>query len=159
MASRVGEQFGVTTFAVKGTPSITATHEANERFSRYWPRARRVILYFGDYDPTGLHIPVVIKRDVPCAEVIFCGLTNAQVLQYDLELNFAKTSDSNYKDYEVDHGSNSWELDALPVAVLTDIMTDSIEELIVDRLGWNQSLAQERAERTRIKSILDTVDL
>lgn len=94
-----------------------------------WRKTLRVpvILYLGDHDPSGEDMVRDIRDrlkefKVALLEVEKIGLTMAQVKQYNPPPNPAKLTDSRAKDYVAKFGKSSWEVDALPPPVLTQIV-------------------------------------
>ena len=129
--SDIGSQLDVPVFSCRGNPSITALHEAAERFR---DKSNSILLYAGDFDPSGLNIPLVIGERLEQfgvdVQIDRIGLTLDQIRRLDLPPNVAKESDGNYKKYVQDTGlTQSWELDALPPDILSGIFTEAINKL------------------------------
>ena len=124
-------QLDVPVFSCKGYSSITALHEAAERFEG---KSNPIILYAGDHDPTGLTIPQVINERFQLFEMNVklkrIGLTLDQIKELDLPPFPAKDTDGNYKKYVQDTGlTHAWELDALPPEKLSEIFEEAINSL------------------------------
>lgn len=118
-------------FSCRGFPSITALHEASNRFRN---KDNAVILYAGDHDPSGLKIPQVITDRLADFEVNVklyrIGLTLEQIKELDLPPFPAKEQDKNYKEYVKNTGlTEAWELDALPPEKLSGIFEKAIDSL------------------------------
>ena len=60
----VARESDVTCFSCRGYPSVTAVRDAAKRFREQADKRRRVILYAGDHDPTGLDIPRNISEQM-----------------------------------------------------------------------------------------------
>jgi hypothetical protein len=125
--------YHVSIFPNVGYGSTTVIHELAERFEQKQDK-KCILLYFGDHDPSGEDMVRDIKNRLDIfevdVEVIKVALTIEQVQQYNLPPNPAKMSDPRASNYVAEHGSNSWELDALPPNVLVDLLTNAIEEYI-----------------------------
>lgn len=87
------------------------------------------------------------------------ALTMDQVDEHNPPPNPAKTTDSRFDKFSEKFGDESWEVDALPPAVLRDIITERLEELIdmdkieniKDREERDKELL-EKAVETMLKS-------
>jgi hypothetical protein len=125
--------YHISIFPNVGYGSTTVIHELAERFEQKQDK-KCILLYFGDHDPSGEDMVRDIKNRLDIfevdVEVIKVALTIEQVQQYNLPPNPAKMSDPRASNYVAEHGSNSWELDALPPNVLVDLLTNAIEEYI-----------------------------
>lgn len=111
----------------KGYPSVTRLREAKEQ--RHVPSdVRYVILYFGDWDPSGEDIFRWINEELRPynIEVHKIALTREQVRRYRLPPMVPKRSDPRYRRYVERYGEEAVELDALHPAVLRDIIRRSI---------------------------------
>ena len=118
-------------FSCRGYPSITALHEAANRFRN---KNNAVILYAGDHDPSGLMIPQVITERFKEFEVNVklqrLGLTLEQIRELGLPPFPAKEQDKNYVAYvEATGMTQAWELDALPPEKLSAMFESAIESL------------------------------
>jgi hypothetical protein len=86
-----------------------------------------VVLYLGDHDPSGEDMVRDISDrlkefKVYWLEVEKVALTSAQVRQYNPPPNPAKITDPRAAGYIAKHGNHSWEVDALPPQVLTQLI-------------------------------------
>ena len=81
------------------------------------------------------------------------GLTRDQVDLYDPPANPAKTTDPRYAAYRAEHGTESWELDALSPEVLDQLARDEVEAEL-DAALWKRALAKEKASRARITKLV-----
>lgn len=77
------------------------------------------------------HVMAHLEDRTPI-EVRRIALNRDQVEQYDPPPNPAKLSDSRAEGYIVEHGDESWELDALPPDVLDALITEAIEDVLDD---------------------------
>ena len=111
----------------RGYPSVTRLREAKEQ--RHVPSdVKYVILYFGDWDPSGEDTFRWINEELRPynIEVHKIALTREQVKRYRLPPMVPKRSDPRYRKYVERYGEEAVELDALHPAVLRDIIRRSI---------------------------------
>lgn len=95
-------------------------------FTRAFVR-RPVLLYLGDLDPSGEDMVRDIKErlemfGVHDLDIRKLALTPAQVRQYNPPPNPAKVTDPRAAEYIRQHGTRSWEVDALPPNILAQII-------------------------------------
>lgn len=125
----ITEEYGVTLVVGRGYNSWSAYKEAAERFARI--NKPVTILYFGDFDPSGLDIERALQESIkffgisPRIEKV--ALTMQDIKDYDLPPDFAKKTDSRAKAFIKKHGDLAVELDALPLPVLQEEIRQSIE--------------------------------
>jgi hypothetical protein len=118
-----------------------------------------VIFHFGDHDPSGIDM----TRDIRDRLDLFMGgmldvnrlaLNMNQIEQYNPPPNPAKLSDSRAGSYIVQHGYDSWELDALEPQVLVELIGDEIEQ-IIDWEAWQEQQDKEQDGRATLQQISD----
>ncbi|MEA4975425.1 MAG: hypothetical protein VB046_06785 [Paludibacter sp.] len=141
----------VTLGACKGYPSLTFLNEATERFKEAVLRGKKpVILYFGDYDPSGEDIPRSIEENIiklGCnqIEVKRFALMQHQVIEWNLPPAPAKEGDSRTKNWD---GIGQVELDAIEPRKLQRMCQNAINEFfdydLLDEL--NEIEERERVE-------------
>jgi hypothetical protein len=135
----------VTTFACSGYSSMTAMNNAAERFDVYKEREKK-ILYFGDYDPSGIDIERDIRKKMADFGISLLvdriALTRAQIDEHQLPPAPAKKKDSRYADFAESHGDMAVELDALEPPVLTEMITSQIG------LYFNEDIRAEFRQKT-----------
>jgi len=126
----------------KGYPSLTFLHEAALRFNSVEDK-EIVILYFGDYDPSGEDIPRSIGENL---QKMYSGgitvqkvmLWESQVVEMELPPAPVKVGDSRSAKWS---GLGQVELDAVEPYTLANICDNSIREY------FNYELADELADR------------
>lgn len=133
---------------VKGYPSLTFLHQAKERFEEAIERDKTpVILYFGDYDPSGEDIPRSIEDNLSRmgvdVDVRRQALFEHQVIEWKLPPAPAKETDSRTANW---NGLGQVELDAVDPDKLKQMCQDAIDDVFDDDLH-DQLLDQERKER------------
>jgi len=134
--------------AVKGYPSLTFLYEASNRFKEMNRRGKKcVILYFGDYDPSGEDIPRSIEENINRmggnVEVRRFALFEHQVLEWNLPPAPTKDTDSRTANWD---GLGQVELDAVDRDVLQELTQSAIDS-VFDVDLHNDLLAQEEDEK------------
>lgn len=84
------------------------------------------------------------------------ALEQSQIRLYSPPPNPAKVTDSRAKEYIKKYGNESWELDALSPSVISDIVTDNIEDLI-DLDVWEDHMKAEKAAIKKFKKTVRTM--
>ena len=135
----VASEYNVDVYVTRGFLSISNKHR--------WGRAA-TILYFGDFDPSGLFIDEDLKLEVAFDSFERIALTLVQVQKYDLPPVKVKNTDPRSKPYKAEYGDLAWELDALPPDVLKDLVRQSIEKHV------DFDLEQKQEEETLIRENL-----
>lgn len=149
----VTEQYGIPFLAVHGFGSATALHDAAIESST--DRREFIILYVGDFDPSGRHmsdvdLPVRLKRYGGAIEVRRIAL-NANDVR-GLPSFKAKPADPRYKWYRAAFGEEAWELDALDPNILRQRVSDTILEY-VDPAVWERLRTVEMAEKATVTRV------
>jgi hypothetical protein len=119
-----------------------------------------VVLYAGDYDPSGLHIPQDFERrlDRPEVEVRRVALDRDQVEEHELRSVPAKVEDSRSAAMiEAEGEAVQVELDALDPLVLVQLYADAISELGSPYTWWEQ-IEREVEEADAIRAAADRLD-
>ena len=155
---RVCNQLDVPFFSCRGYTSDSEMWSAAQRLS-YWKEQGQtpIIFHFGDHDPSGIDM----TRDIFDRLEMFSGfplevkrlaLNQSQIEQYDPPPNPAKLADSRAADYVKKFGYESWELDALNPAVLSNLVATNIES-ILDRDEWDTAKTEEESHRLVLQKI------
>lgn len=142
------KRLDVTLGACKGYPSLTFLNEAAERFKMAEMRGKTpIILYFGDYDPSGEDIPRSIQDNLERfgveVEVRRFALMEEQVVEWGLPPAPAKKTDSRTANW---NGLGQVELDAVLPEKLQDMCTDAINS-VFDEDKYDELSEQEDEER------------
>jgi hypothetical protein len=155
-------QYGVTFRVMHGHGSATALYDAAEETLA--DENTRIILYLGDWDPSGLHmseldIPARLDRYDGEAEVVRVALASEDVDPRHSTLpSFPasdKFTDSRYKWFVTHYGNTCWELDALSPTLLRERVAAAIEQYI-DWEAWLRCDEVEQAEKRSLQQILST---
>lgn len=156
---RVTREYHIRLMVNRGYSSCTAIHDAYERFDSVgYPCSRKVILYLGDHDPSGLDMIRDIQERLDefgaDVEVIPIGLTMKQIEKYNPPPNPAKITDPRAKSYIQEYGGVSWEVDALNPKTLNTLVKKNIEKLIDINL-FNEQLEQEERDKEELQGYVE----
>lgn len=147
---------GVALGACKGYPSLTFLKESSLRFVSAVERGKNpIILYFGDYDPSGEDIPRSIKENLirmgcPEIEVRRILLMKNQVIKYKLPPAPVKEGDSRSAKWD---GLGQVELDALAPEIIQNICLESVYQVFDDEL-FDELKEIEETESVSYRSAL-----
>lgn len=135
--------------ACKGYPSLTFLYELSERLRDAQSKGKQpIILYFGDYDPSGEDIPRSIgenlqKFGVYDVEIRRIALMEQQVIEWKLPPAPAKETDSRTANWD---GLGQVELDAVKPEKLISMLNDAVNEIFYQVL-YDELITQEAEER------------
>jgi|GEM_PF-742790 len=152
---RVCTRHAVALNPCKGYPSLTFLYDAKERFDDAINDGKNpVILYFGDYDPSGEDIPRSIEETLArmgtLVEVRRIALMEHQVIEWELPPAPAKDTDTRSATWD---GLGQVELDAVMPEKLKELCTNAIES-IFDASLHAELIEQEKEEREEFQTIL-----
>lgn len=151
----------------KGHPSLTYLNDSVPRFNSAIQRGQKpIILYFGDFDPRGLHIPVKLCQDIEKrmrmrgtsgeVELKRIALNEDQVINMNLITVPPKASDSMSPKWLKEHGNiGVAELDAIEPKTLSQMVTDEIAKYFDPEL-YKELLEREEIEREQYQKALKT---
>jgi len=162
LVSDEAKQFKVKTCPSKGYSSFTYIADAVNRFRRH-PDQECIILYGGDYDPSGMDITRALQArltrygaDVTVKRI---ALSLEQIREYNLPPMPAKTSDARYAQFVADTGgADAVELDALEPPVLQQIVRDAVKEEI-DWEAWDKRVKEIRDTRDKMRIVLEDLEI
>jgi hypothetical protein len=146
----------ITLGACKGYPSLTFLNEATGRFKDAEGCGKKpIILYFGDYDPSGEDIPRSIEENIKrlgceSIEVRRIALLHEQVVDWKLPPAPTKVGDSRTANWT---GIGQVELDAVKPEKLQKLCQDAINA-IFDTDLYVELREQEDRERIEYQSEL-----
>lgn len=151
------EQMDVSLSPCKGYPSLTFLNDASIRFKEAIEEDKiPIILYFGDYDPSGEDIPRSIKENLSRLgvdlEVRRISLLEEQVIDWKLPPAPAKKTDSRTANW---NGLGQVELDAVDPKILRKLCLDSINS-VFDNEAYSDLIEIQREEKTEYQSQLRT---
>jgi len=146
--------------ACKGYPSLTFLYEASRRFKRAVRHGKTpVILYFGDYDPSGEDIPRAIKDNLMKlgvdVDVRRISLMEHQVIEWKLPPAPAKVTDSRTANWD---GLGQVELDAVRPEKIQSMCEEAINSVFDENLFFELKDTEERERVTYIQELKDYVN-
>lgn len=181
----ISNTFHVTMMVNRGYSSASSMKDSADRIrDRCQPNERRphparpVVIYMGDHDPSGEDMVRDIRErltEFGCPkwlDVRKLALTMEQVEKYKCPPNPLKTvtpkmkswsgvrgrlSDSRAAEYVEKHGTESWELDALPPDVLEDMLADVVKSYI-DKEKMDAVISRENKIKTALKKVAATLE-
>ncbi len=135
----------------KGFASVTYLYEAAESIKAAGKPA--YLYYFGDHDPSGVHIDRAIERRLrefaPDADIHFArvAVRPEQIEEWNLPTRPTKRTDSRSKGFK----GESVEVDAIPPAKLRqlvrDCITQHIDKDVLERTKLTEQLERETLEQ------------
>jgi hypothetical protein len=158
------DEYGLPFLAVHGFNSATKMHELVEEIAD--DKRQTVLLYVGDYDPSGLWMSV---QDLPNRLADYgagvdgddytfrrVALTSVDVQSGNLTPFDAETKkkDPRYRWFVSHYGDKAWELDAMDPNELRDRVREEIEHYI-NAADWEQHQTVEAAQRESVKTIAE----
>lgn len=147
-------------FSCRGYVSQSEMYEAAQRMQRWPSRQDPIVFHLGDHDPSGIDMTRDIQERLDlfgaACDVKRIALTMDQVRAINPPPNPAKLTDARSRDYVSRYGSESWELDALDPAMMSDLIERAIRG-IVDADIWAVSAARERAQRERMQEMAEQI--
>jgi hypothetical protein len=135
----------------RGFSSVSYLYEAAETIRNIGKPA--FLYYFGDHDPSGIHIDRAIERRLrefaPDAEIHFqrIAVLPEQIEQWQLPTRPTKPSDTRSKNFR----GESVEVDAIEPEMLRQLVADCITRH-VDQAVLERTLEVEKLERETLKS-------
>lgn len=160
IVAKACQPLDVAFLACRGYPSASEVYTAGKRMARAKSEHRHpIIIHLGDHDPSGIDMTRDIQARVSMlartpVTVRRIALTMEQISEHNAPPNPAKAKDTRFKAYRANYGAESWELDALPVQYLDQLITAAVLEYRDDEL-WNQALLQEEKERRVLRLAVD----
>lgn len=149
-------------FSCRGNTSATSMYDAYERFKGYFEAGQQpVIIHLAYHDPTG----VDMTRDVvDRLQTMVTQMTGNEVIVDRIALNMdqirsfnpppspAKEKDSRFQGYVERFGTtDSWELDALDLPELDELITGAIKRYRNEEV-WNEDVETEQAHRDALEA-------
>jgi hypothetical protein len=147
-------RWDVPLMVTRGYPSLSYLSEAAEAIGTCGKPAH--LYYFGDYDPSGLDIPIKVERDLrafaPGADITFnrVAILEGQIDSLNLPTRPTKTTDSRSRGF----GNRSVEVDAIPPRMLRSMVRGCIDRHI-DPRAYRTLLEIEQGERQTLGQLAD----
>ncbi|MCX5601561.1 hypothetical protein OOK29_25765 [Streptomyces phaeochromogenes] len=151
------ERNDVDYFSCRGYTSQSELWGAARRMTRYQQAGQKpIVIHLGDHDPSG----VDMTRDISDRLALFgadvdvrrIALNMDQIEEHDPPPNPAKLTDSRATSYIREHGSSSWELDALEPTLLDRLIEDEIWAWR-DADQWEADTEAMEGERTLLRQV------
>ncbi len=162
--SDITQAEGIDLAVCKGYPSLTFLGEAAQDLRHHHGQGGRDwenvhVLYFGDYDPSGLDIERYIGERLgdlgAYPQVRRIAIDRDQVDEYNIPPAPAKTTDSRYWTMEMTEGeAMQVELDAIEPNTLQELIRDAIQEHFESAAGDRRGEVLAR-RRERIQEWVD----
>ncbi|URA07234.1 hypothetical protein Seregon_BL70039 [Xanthomonas phage Seregon] len=159
--SRVCHEFDVPLLAARGYPSASVVRDFAKREIEESDGKDVVTLHFGDHDPSGIDM----TRDLEERFELFgwngeftlkrMALNLDQIEELKPPPNPAKTTDARFVKYRQRFGDKSWELDALPPTVLSEMARNEILTH-VDTKAWDKWSAGVEKARKKMMKLVET---
>lgn len=157
--NRVTSLKRVTLCPSKGYSSLTFLKEGAERLEQFEDHKELVILFFGDFDPTGLDIQRNIKErmeefglDITFKKI---ALTKDQILEMNLPPMPTKKTDVRSKKFIQKHGDLAVELDAIPPDRLRLIIAEAIDNEF-DKQIYSKVKVRDKRVQTWMQNEIET---
>lgn len=136
-------------FACKGYVSQSEMWYASMRFQGYSSYDQfPIIFHLGDHDPSGIDMTRDIEERLSTlgsqgVEIKRIALNLDQIKKYNPPPNPAKITDSRFRSYLNNFGTDSWELDALEPKVLRNLIRSAVLPLRDEEI-YQATLDQEK---------------
>jgi len=115
-----------------------------------WSDENLTILYFGDFDPSGLYIDKDLKwSQLEYEKFRRIALTEEQVKRLNLPSVKVNKKDPRSPKYLTEYGSRAWELDAMNPNDLQSLVRDTIKEYVDFDLQQKRNTAYLLREELR----------
>lgn len=157
-------EFDVNLRPMRGYSSLTFLHQAAQELSEITKPI--FIYYFGDHDPSGHDIERACKDGLsemfklegvgqPLWDISWArlALNVADMKQFEIIPLPAKPTDTRYKKFKLEYGTDAAELEALPPDELRDRVQTAIESHI-DTKEWEKLQRVERLERASYQQVM-----
>jgi hypothetical protein len=151
----VCREYRVPSNAGNGYDGWSSIYEASKRYEAHENAGREVhVVYLGDYDPSGLQMPISLEERLRWFDVSprfhRIALNWDQVEAHELPEWPGKTTDSRYEWMLREHGrAVQIELDALPLGTMRQAIHDELRS-ILDMTALEATFTREAEERDRI---------
>ena len=148
--------------ACKGYSSHDVGYKLQQRVSSLTDSRKAHILYFGDWDPSGLDIYRFIQDMAEMFDLTISferiAITQDQIQQHQIPPMMAKSSDSRYAKFTANFGQDVVELDALD----PDVLSDLIDECVKKHFDFDEhtnTLQKQKEGEEEIKRLINDYTL
>ena len=144
--------------AARGYPSCSAVREmvVSSMIPAYTNEQEIVVIHLGDHDPSGIDMSRDLENRIELYGRGFefkfhrIALNMDQIEELKPAPNPTKFSDSRATAYRQLYGDSSWELDALPLAYLDDLIESNIRKHL-DEAKWADRVLAIKATKKRLE--------
>jgi len=150
--------------ANKGYSSSSTMYDIGKRiFQKEYEGKKICILYLGDHDPSGIDMTRDVRERLEMyskmdgVEVDRLALNWSQIEIWQPPENPAKETDSRYRNYAVQYGESSWELDAVEPVQLASLVREAVLERRDERL-WDEATEQENRMKVKLLDFADSYE-
>jgi len=162
LVSREANRFSVRTFPTRGYPSFSYVQEMSRYITNQLGGKPTVVLYFGDFDPSGVDIERDLserleKYGAKDFTVKRIALTADQIKKYRLPPMPVKMSDARADSFLEEHGDRAVELDALDPNLLQTTVRKAVVKNINMR-KWNARVRKTEELQRWIRDKLDDIE-
>ena len=162
LVSREANRFSVRTFPTRGYPSFSFVQEMSRYITNQLGGKPTVVLYFGDFDPSGVDIERDLserleKYGAKDFTVQRIALTDDQIKKYSLPPMPVKRSDARADSFLEEHGDRAVELDALDPNLLQTTVRKAVVKNINMR-KWNARVRKTEELQRWIRDKLDDME-
>lgn len=155
---RTCDKWAVSLYPAGGFSSLTLAYQSAEsiKYQLKCGKQRVLILYVGDYDPAG----VLIDRSIESELLQHLGEVDLEfrrvaINDYQIDLLNLPTKPRKAGDRRASHIAATVEAEAMPAALLREILEQDISELIPER-ELNAVLVAEESERAALNLLAET---
>lgn len=145
----------------RGYSSSSAMYESSKRIERNAGDKDAFIIYLGDFDPSGEDMVRDIRDRMETfgitVDVTKLALNPDQVKRWKLPPNPAKMSDSRASGFVDKHGSNSYEVDAIPPKDLQKMVRGAIIDLM-DMQAYDAVKAKEEELKEKLSEAVEGME-
>ena len=161
--TKIASKYTVPVVVCKGFNSISFQHDYAERLNAHNGKTP-ILLYFGDFDPSGMAMLPAIKTtledelEIIGIEYKRVALLKEDIFKYKLPHSFEaiKKGDTRAKKHIVLYGMLAVEVDALRPDILEDKIKTAIEDEI-DIEAFNKEVVKHNAEIDKINQLREKV--
>jgi len=153
---RIAEPYCIPVQLCKGFNSIYFQHKFEERILTCQKNNQQpVMLYFGDYDPSGKimldSMKITLEEEMGIKNVIYdpVAINLKQIEKYKLPGQMLKKKDSRYKNFVANYGDRGVELDALKPSIIQGLVAERIEKY----LDLDDIVEQKKVEERELELI------
>lgn len=159
MVKPIVDRFCRRTVVCKGYSSLSFQADFYNRASEALMRSQKpIILYFGDWDPSGCDMPYSIMKtledelELSGVEIYRCGINPEHFPHLQAEPVPVKDTDSRAKKFIQEHGATAYELDAFHPEELQSLVRKSLEAF-TDMEQVESDLQEEEEDKDFLKDL------